>query len=329
MNDWIENWLSSRKQRVIINGNFSEWKDVLSGVPQGSVLGPLLFLIYIDDLDNGLKSKILKFADDTKCFRRINNAEDQTILQSDLNRMANWAEESKMEFNVGKCKVVHIGRGNDKFSYEMKGEMLEEVNEEKDLGVWIESTLKSHKQVSEAAKKGYQMLGFINRNFASRNKSCMVKLYKHYVRPHLEYAVQAWNPHYQGDVDILERVQRRATRMIKGFKDLSYEDRLDRCGLTTLKTRRDRGDMIEVYKIINRLDNVNEEIFFKRSSESRTRGHNFKLAKSNCRTDIRKFSFGHRVIDELNTLPWEVVNSKNLNQFKARIDKYYGEIGKK
>ena len=86
LSDWIENWLSSRKQRVIINGNFSEWKDVLSGVPQGPVLGPLLFLIYIDDLDNGLKSKILKFADDTKCFRRINKAEDQTILQSDLNR---------------------------------------------------------------------------------------------------------------------------------------------------------------------------------------------------------------------------------------------------
>ena len=128
---------------------------------------------------------------------------------------------------------------------------------------------------------------------------------------------------------MLERVQRRATRIIKGFKDLSYKDRLDRCELTTLKTRRDRGDMIEVYKIVNQLDNVDEEIFFKRSSESKTRGHNFKLVKPNCRTDIRKFSFGHRVIDERNTLPWEVVNSKNLQQFKARIDKYYSEIGKK
>ena len=146
-----------------------------------------------------------------------------------------------MEFNVGKCKVIHLGRGNEKYEYTMRGEKLQEVSEEKDLGVWIESSLKSHKQASEAAKKGYQMLGFINRNFASRNKNCIIKLYKHYVRPHLEYAVQAWNPHHEMDIEALERVQSRATRMIKGFRDLSYEDRLRRCGLTTLKTRRDRG----------------------------------------------------------------------------------------
>ena len=329
LSDWIENWLDGRKQRVVINGNRSKWNKVSSGVPQGSVLGPLLFLIYIDDLDNGVLSNILKFADDTKCFRKVNNAEEQQKLQGDLETMTQWAKQSKMEFNIGKCKVLHLGARNEKYTYEMNGEKIKEVNEEKDLGIWIENSLKSHKQVSEASKKGYQMLGFINRNFASRGKNCLVKLYKHYVRPHLEYAVQAWNPHQQQDIDILERVQRRATRMIKGFKDLSYEDRLERCGLTTLKTRRDRGDMIQVYKIINGFDDIEEGIFFSRVVESKTRGHNFKLKKPNCRLDLRKFAFSHRVVDEWNSLPDGVVNSSNLTQFKARIDAHYKVIGKK
>ena len=172
------------------------------------------------------------------------------------------------------------------------------------------------------------MLGFIKRNFSSRNKSVITKLYKHYVRPQLEYAVQAWNPHHQGDIDVLERVQRRATKMISGFRDLTYEERLRRCNLTTLRTRRERGDLIQVYKILNKLDDIDESTFFTRAKENKTRGHTFKLVKKFSKTDTRRFSFSNRIVDSWNSLPEMIVSSDTLNTFKNRIDSYFKTIGK-
>jgi len=131
---WITNWLTNRKQRVCINGIKSSWIWVLSGVPQGSVLGPILFLIYINDLDSGIKNWILKFADDTRIFGAIKNTDDQCMMQKDLNTLLQWTKEWQMLFNVEKCKVMHLGRNNMQYDYTLDNTLLDTVSVEKDLG---------------------------------------------------------------------------------------------------------------------------------------------------------------------------------------------------
>ena len=141
--NWIESWLTGRSQRVVLNGEGSEWKPVESGVPQGSVLGPVCFVIFINDLDDVCQtiSMIKKFADDTKLCNKIINDDDRKILQQCLDDLLDWANKWGMSFNISKCKVMHIGNKNPNFTYEMNGQVLETVTEEKDVGVYISSSL--------------------------------------------------------------------------------------------------------------------------------------------------------------------------------------------
>ena len=210
----------------------------MSGVPQGSVLGPILFLIYINNLDDSITSNVLKFADDTKLFRKVNTDGDKQHLQNDLDRLVKWSEKWQMLFNFGKCKCLHKGHGNLNVNYKMGDTVLGTTVKEKDLGVTISADMK--------ASKGNQILGLIRRNITYKGKKLIIPLYKVIVRPHLEYCIQAWRP-YRKDIDTLERIQRRATKMIPELRDLSYEERLKECRLTTLETRRLRGDQIEVF----------------------------------------------------------------------------------
>ena len=152
-------------------------------------------------------------------------------------------------------------------------------------------------------------------------------MYKAIVRPHLEYCIQAWRPYRKKDIDKLERIQRRATKMIPELRDLSYESRLLQCGLTTLETRRLRGDQIEVFKIVNGYEDVDRNMFFKLKEGSRTRGHKAALVKEQCRLDTRKYSFSQRVINEWNKLPNDCVNASSVNMFKHRIDRYLKRVG--
>ena len=233
-----------------------------------------------------------------------------------------------MKFNIGKCKIMHMGYKNCKFRYNLNGIDLQEVSEEKDLGVMIHYNMKSSLQCEAAVKKGNKILGMIWRNFSQLDKNIFLRLYKLLVRPHLEYAVQAWSPHLVKDITKLENVQRRATRMIQGFRGLDYMERLKRCGLTTLKTRRIRGDMIETYKILTGKEGLDSENFFRQPYRTSGRGHNLRLYKGKCRLDLRKFFFSNRVVDEWNRLPQDVVTSENVDQFKARIDKYFLDEGR-
>jgi len=162
---WIGNWLSDRKLRVVLNGQFSDWRHVLSGVPQRSVLGPLLYLIYINDIDKSVGGKILKFADDTKTYNKIRSDDDIANLQSDLCNLVSWSKEWHMLFNVEKCKVMHFGYNNRKADYFMDGVNFEHVTEEKDLGIIISEDLKWEKQYSSAVSKANRILGMIKQNF--------------------------------------------------------------------------------------------------------------------------------------------------------------------
>jgi hypothetical protein len=239
--DWIAEWLRGRKQRVVVDGEESEWEDVLSGVPQGSILGPLLFLIYINDIDIGIMSSILKFADDTKMYGKVDTNKGIETLRKDLEALNEWSEKWQMSFNVEKCKVMHFGINNARVEYRMKERKLAETTEEKDLGVIVSNDLKVGKQCEKAAKKGNQILGLIKRTIISREKKVILNLYKTLVRPHLEYCIQAWRPHLVKDMDKLEKVQRRATKMIEECGGKPYKERIQILGLTTLEMRRIRG----------------------------------------------------------------------------------------
>ena len=140
--NWIEQWLTDRIQRVVVDGEVSSWKSVLSGVPQGSVLGPILFLVYIDDLEVEVKGKILKFEDDTKLFRKPKEIEYKENLQDDIDELVRWSEKWQMVFNFGKFKCLHTGPGNTGMNCEMGGTILSKTVKEKYLGVTTNANMK-------------------------------------------------------------------------------------------------------------------------------------------------------------------------------------------
>ena len=324
---WIKDWLTGRKQRVLLNGKDSEWLPVTSGVPQGSVLGPILFIIYINDLEVGLKSSISKFADDTKVGGKALTTADCEIIQNDINQIIKWSEKWQMSFNPDKCKVMHVGSRNSNFSYKMQGKPLQAVQEESDLGVTISSDLKHTKHCKAACKKANTMLGFIARNFEYKTPEVVLTLYNSMVRPHLEYAVQFWSPNYRKDIESLERVQRRATKMIPSLRAQPYEVRLKRLNLFSLEKRRLRGDLIQVYKYLNKFSNVDHSKLFELQTNLRTRNNGQSIQTRRCNTDIGRSYFSNRVIRHWNNLPAEVVNARTINSFKNRIDRYFIESG--
>ena len=318
--DWIEDWLTGRKQRVVINGSSSTWRDVTSGVPQGSVLGPILFIIYINDLDLGLISKISKFADDTKVGINANNETAVKQLQEDLNRIGEWSQKWQMPFNLDKCKVMHVGQRNENAKYELLGKQLEVCNEEKDLGVIITNDLKPSKQCIEAEKKAQKILGYIKRQFTTRKKETILTLYNALVRPHLEYAVQFWSPSLRKDIERLEKVQARATKLIPSIRHMSYERRLKQLNLYSLEKRRIRGQLIETFKILKGIENIDHRKLFTLST-NQTRSNGWKLDLKRFNTSQCGDFFTYKIASYWNKLPTDVVNSANINQFKMRLDK--------
>ena len=191
----------------------------MSGVPQGSVLGPILFLIYINDLEDDISSKVLKFADDTKVFRKVTNNTDKQSLQDDLDKLVKWSEKWQMLLNFGKCKCIHIRHGNIDEEYKMGDAVLGRTTQENDLGVSFSADMKVSEQCGIAASKGNQILGLIiRRTITYKEKQLIVPLYKAIVRPHLEYCIQAWRSYHKKDIDKLERIEQRATKMIQKLR---------------------------------------------------------------------------------------------------------------
>ncbi|CAM5165820.1 unnamed protein product [Natator depressus] len=150
---WIENWLKDREQKVGINGKFSEWRGVTNGVPQGSVLGPILFNLFMNDLEKGIKSEVAKFSDDTKLLKIVKTKADCEEFQIDLTELSDWAAKWQMKFNVDKCKVMQKGKNNPNYTYNMMGTNLATANQEKDLGVIVDSSLKTSMQCAVVVKK--------------------------------------------------------------------------------------------------------------------------------------------------------------------------------
>ncbi len=323
---WLADFLTGRRQRVCIGDAKSEWKTVSSGVPQGSVLGPILFLIYVNDCLDGLTCEKVMFADDLKIWNSIERSEDGQSLQNDLDRLQQWCDKWLLKLNFNKCQVIRLRSSFRKvirfeYEYSIGGHKLEQVNELRDLGVCMTPTLKPSTHCAKTAKKAMGILGAIRRSFIYFDADLFGRVFGTFVRPMLEYCVQAWCPWMKQDYAALEKVQRRATKLVNGLGGLPYEVRLERLKMFPLSYRQYRGDMIMVFKLVRGVDCALQMAdFFELAETTRLRGHPFKLKKHHAKLDVRANFFTHRVIEDWNKLPSSVVLAESVDTFKRRLD---------
>ena len=341
---WIKDYLHNRTQRVRVNGQFSTTSRVLSGVPQGSVLGPLLFLIFVADMAPIVQNFISLYADDTKLFSYMLESNTSASIQEDINKLSSWSDKMQMSFNPEKCHRLHLGKNNKQhpyflpkiyattetpssISYTLYLHRLENVPDEKDLGVFVDRKLNFKKHISQKISKANSMLFLIKNTFKHLDKNMFKLLYKSLVRPHLEYASCIWNPISKEDSIRIERVQRKATKFVPGLSTLSYPDRLKELELPSLHYRRLRTDLIFIYNYINQniLLETKTHCKFCQNSDlmlapitAGTRGHPFRFKIHRLNTIRARFITG-RTLHHWNNLSASTVTACSLNSFKTRL----------
>ena len=314
---WFESYLSDRSQFVAIGGGRSHRITPTSGVPQGSILGPFLFLLYVNDLLVTL-SNTFAFADDLKLLRKIVTGGDCYVFQLDIDRLHDWCKENKLGLNMKKCAVMSITRKAEKnkllCQYKIGNDVVPRVNSKRDLGVIIDSKLSFAEHVSLTTRKAYQMLGFIFRcGKFFKNSDSIATLYNSLVRSRLEYCSTVWNPMYKKYVNVIERVQRKYTRMYYYKFNMSkpdYAERLDRLNMKSLEKRRLMSDEMTLYKIFHRrIDTkLNESIAFFNHGRSTRRN----VASS-------------RPIFYTTTYSSNAERNQPLNRMQDHHDKYFPE----
>ena len=323
--NWIKAFLSDRSMQVVVDGDSSRPASVTSGVPQGTVLGPLLFNIFINDMPNVVSegTSIRLFADDCLVYREICTPEDQQILQNDLHSLQKWTETWGMRFNPGKCNIMHIARTEPKTRfYELCGVLLQTVASAKYLGIIIQNDLSSSQQVASAAKKANSTLHLISRNLRHCPRATRVLAYTTLVRPKVEYCASVWDPHLQGDIDTLEMVQKRAARTVynKGWRqrDVSPTALIQELGWRSLKERRHHIRLCMMFKIMKGLIAV-PKCRLQESLRTGNRGHNHKYRELGSTHNRVKNSFYVRTIPKWNDLSWNAVNADTLSAFKSEL----------
>ena len=322
--EWIKDFLTNRTQFVTVGTENSPEVPVTSGVPQGSVLGPTLFIYFINDMPDTLDCTVKIFADDTKAYTEVQSTEQRDRLQRNIDNLLHWTNLWQIKFNCSKCKILHIGRKNPCYNYVMNGLNLQETKLEKDLGIYVDNNLTFEGHINEIVNKANRLVGMISRFITHKDKDIMVPLFKTLVRPVLEYGNAVWSPYLIKHINLLENIQRRFTKRIIGLSDTDYESRLRVLRLPSLEFRRLRGDMIETFKIILGLyDHKTTSTLFSIVQSSNTRGHPYKLIKRHVSTNQFAQFYTNRVINAWNSLPEHIVKAGSIDAFKNNIDNHW------
>jgi hypothetical protein len=324
---WIKAFLQNRRQSVYVDGSESGKLDVISGVPQGTVLGPLLFLLYINDLPKSAPhSDTRLFADDSLVYRTISTATDATVLQDDISNLERWEQEWQMEFNPHKCSVIRIVPQSKKCiptSYTLHGVTLSIADSSKYLGVDLNKDLSWDKHITTVVGKANKTQGFLRRNFSACTKTVKRETYTTMVRPSVEYAASIWDPTSVKNITLIEKVQRRGARFVTG----NYWDRSPGCvtamiadlGWESLEERRKHIRLSMLYKIVHEQVDIEKSLYLQ-SNDRRTRGQS-RFFQERITNKVLEGSFFPRTIKDWNVLPKETVESSSLEVFRQRLSK--------
>lgn len=322
--NWIESFLSERFFSVRIGNCYSDWSPVYSGVPQGSVLGPLLFILFINDLTNCCcdeNCNIFVFADDAKCLSIIKSYQDCEKLQSTLSAIENWSIVWQLPLNLNKCQVMSFNGRMEHISYQysIRNYTLTCVNTVTDLGIILSSDLTFTKQIDKVCSKARSRSAMILKCFQSRDKLLLFRAFTVYVRPILEYCCNVWSPYRLCVIRKIESVQRLFTKKLIGLKDMTYPDRLKCLNTESLEVRRIKCDLTMYFKILHEIVDIpNGNLFQVRVVRTRSNGLTLYKDKFNC--NVERYFFKNRCINIWNMLPQNVVCSSNLPLFNSRLN---------
>ena len=335
---WIHCFITNRTQSVLVDGKESSISEVKSGVPQGTVLGPLLFLIYIADIDDDLQyTKTASFADDTRILKGVKQISDCEQLQEDLNKVYDWARINNMHFNEAKFELLQYGKQNysfPSFKYNTAtGIEIKENSTVKDLGITIQDNAKFDTQLNNIVIKCRRIAGYILRTFKTREQNVMIHLFKMLILPIAEYCSQLWSPTYEGDILKIENIQRSFTKRISGMEDKNYVQRLSELSLYSLQRRRERYQIIYIWKILNNLvPNFSNPAFeVKMTSSERYEIRNGMLCtiprSPISQKELYERSFIVRGPKLFNKIPREIREFQgNLATFKDKLDNFLSTI---
>jgi ribonuclease P/MRP protein subunit RPP40 len=321
---WIGAFLSDRTQSTVIEHCASSITSVLSGVIQGSVIGPILFIIFINDVVNIFNSNVncLLYADDLKLYTVLPVDLNISDLLNSVGKLEAWASDWQLRINISKCNSMHLGARNPEHCYSINGILIANKPCTRDLGVEIDQKLKFNNHINLIVSKAYQRVALIYRGFSTRNPAVLKQAYLTYVRPILEYGCHVWSPMYIKYIDAVEKVQKRFTKKISGLRDLHYLERLAILNLDTLELRRLRSDLYLYYKIYNGISSISASEYFVPDPCNRiTRSSaacNFVKPQFKC--DVYMNSFFVRQIDAWNSLPVETRTVDSFIAFKKLIN---------
>ena len=339
---WIEQFLCGRTQTVIVDGKKSVTLPVLSGVPQGTVLGPILFLLYVNDLETKIKnSKMSSFADDTRISKKISTQEDCVLLQQDLENVIVWSEENNMQLHEDKFELICYRTPSAKILAETLPFMAEAANYTtpngttidrsplvRDLGVNMSEDLSWTPHINIMVDKARQISSWVLGVFRDRSKPVMLQLYKSLIRSRVEYCCPLWNPTKIADIQLIESIQRQFTRRIRGFKDTNYWDRLKELNLCSLQRRRERYMIIHVWKILQGICPNDIGMVFRNNPRLGIKIVLPSLSKKASALAMSHYdnSFSVRAGMLWNLLPREVNTLTDLNTFKISLGTFMDNI---
>jgi len=325
----ISDFLSGRSQRTKVGDCLSSNVSLKSGVVQGSCLGPLLFLIYVNDVFDIFNQPVITklYADDLKLYSTIDCDQDNANLQQCLDKLLQWSEDWQLAISINKCQNLHVGNQNAlhgplaEAKFQIGSFNLPEVVTVRDLGVTVDCSMKFEQHINDISRRANTRARLILKCFQSRHTPTLLKAFTTYVRPVLEYNSPVWSPRLHKHIDLLEKVQRRFTKRLPGMFRVSYDDRLAALQLERLEARRLRSDVLTTYKIIFGHTIINSAELFRLNTEAITRGHHYKIVyvSSNCET--RRHFLSNRVVSLWNKLPADT-NFSTLTNFNQCINNF-------